>query len=276
MPHPAERFRAPSTILHGTPLKQLLDRTMVSLLAESLSDAVPGFARAAFVRAANQGLEDLELMPRAQHLAQVMVAHLDPVPAVAARQLVASLGPELTATEGNGLKPFFYLPHVAFIGRHLIVDWEAGMAANYAITSRFSAEFSIRPYLEREQERTLARLAAWVDDANPHVRRLVSEGTRPRLPWAGRLPAFIRDPAPVLPLLDRLVDDPELYVRRSVANHVGDIAKDHPQLAFTTCARWLEQPTPYRQAVVRHAVRHPAKKGVKAAIALRRRAGGRS
>ena len=272
--HPIDRFRAPSSIQRGTPLKSLLDRTLVRLIGESL--AAPGFAEDAFVLQATTGLGSLELMPRAQHIASAMAAHLPADLAEASRRLVASLGPELTVNAGMGLKPFFYLPHSACIARHLIGDWEAGMQANRALTTRFTAEFSLRPYLAREPERTLARLAEWVADPNPHVRRLVSEGTRPRLPWAGRLDAFVHDPTPVLPLLDALLDDPELYVRRSVANHVGDIAKDHPRLAFDLCRRWLEQPTPQRQQVVRHAMRHPARQGVKAAVALRRRAGGRS
>ena len=275
MPHPAEKFRAPSSIQRGTPLKELLDRGLIDLIADSLVAVVPHFDRRGFVGLANSGLADLELMPRAQHIANAMAVHLAGVPAEAARQLIASLGPQLTVTKGYGLKVFFYLPHTAFIARHLIADWSAGMQANYEITKRFSGEFSIRPYLMAEQERTLARLAIWAKDANHHVRRLVSEGTRSRLPWAGRLPAFIRDPAPVLPLLHQLIDDPELYVRRSVANHVGDIAKDHPQIAFDLCHQWLAKPSRERCQVVRHAVRHPAKQGDKAAISLRRSAGGR-
>jgi len=271
MAHPAERFRAPASITAGTPLKRLLSRATVALIGESLADAAPGFDRDGFARRASAGLDALELKPRAAHIASAMAAHLDRDPARAARQLIASLGPPLSGTAGNGLAPFFYLPHSTFIHDHL-TDWEAGMAANRAVTTRFTAEFSIRPFLIREPARTLARLAEWAGDADPHVRRLVSEGTRPRLPWAERLPALVADPTPALPLLERLVDDPELYVRRSVANHVGDIAKDHPAVAFALCRRWLEQPSPARCWVVRHAVRHPAKHGVREALALRRQA----
>jgi 3-methyladenine DNA glycosylase AlkC len=84
--------------------------------------------------------------------------------------------------------------------------------------------------LSRDPERTLARLREWARDPHPHVRRLVSEGTRPRLPWAPRLVAFQKDPRPVLELLELLKDDPELLVRRSVANNLNDIGKDHPEL----------------------------------------------
>ena len=143
------------------------------------------------------------------------------------------------------------------------------MTAQRELTRRFSAEFSMRPFLVRWPERTLARLMDWTRDPDPHVRRLCTEGTRPRLPWAMRIPAFVADPRPTLPILEALKDDPDLYVRRSVANHLGDIAKDHPALAFQICGRWLESATPERCWLIRHAVRHPAKKGVAEAIRLR-------
>ena len=146
-----------------------------------------------------------------------------------------------------------------------------GLEACYALTQRFTAEYAIRPLLLRDQTAVIATFDGWVSDPNPHVRRLVSEGSRPRLPWAERLPALDADPTPMLPLLDRLVDDPDLYVRRSVANHIGDIAKRHPALAFERCERWLAAPTKERNWVIRHAVRHPAKQGVAAALDLRRR-----
>lgn len=272
--HPSERFRAPGSIRYGEPLKELLDRRLVRLVADSFA-AARGFDHKAFIRDAGRGLDALELMPRAAHIADALARQLGADPAAASDRLVAALGPELTVTAGFGMRVFFYLPHVAFISRHLAADWEAGMRANHAITRRFSAEFSIRPFLAAQPARTLARLAEWAGDPNPHVRRLVSEGTRPRLPWAPRLAAFVADPTPVVPLLERLVDDPELYVRRSVANHVGDIAKDHPGLAFALCRRWLDGATPARRWVVRHAVRLPARHGVREAVALRRLAGGR-
>jgi 3-methyladenine DNA glycosylase AlkC len=90
------------------------------------------------------------------------------------------------------------------------------------------------------------------------------------LPWAQRLAAFVRDPRPTLAILEALKDDPDLYVRRSVANHLGDIAKDHPQLVFELCERWVDGASAQRRWLIRHAVRHPAKQGVKAALRLRR------
>jgi 3-methyladenine DNA glycosylase AlkC len=277
MTHPAERFRAPGTIEKGTPLKDLVGPRMIALLAESFEVVVPGFDPARFRREAGAGLDPLGILDRGASVARALSAQLPGDPAEAAGLVCASLGPELERTEGNGLAVFFYLPHSCWIHDSGIGDFHAGMRANYELTKRFTAEYSVRPFLEREPERALALLARWASDANPHVRRLVSEGTRPRLPWAERLRSFQEDPRPLLPLLERLKDDPELYVRRSVANHLGDLAKDHPELAFEICGRWLEEAAgrEARLWMIRHAVRLPARKGVREAVRLRRAAGGR-
>lgn len=269
---------APASIETGSTLKTLLDREAIDCLAHNLALVHPAFEGAAFRREARQGLEPLAILARGLHLAKVLRRHLPARYEDAVEVLVRSLTPPLIETEGNGLGGFFYLPHVSFVATYGLDPaenggrdpFEASMRAQYEITRRFTAEFSIRPFLVKWPERTLARLTEWTRDPDPHVRRLCSEGTRPRLPWAIRIPGFVKDPRPVLPILETLKDDPDLYVRRSVANHIGDIAKDHPALAFELCERWLEGASEERKWLIRHAVRHPAKKGVKAALRLRK------
>lgn len=280
--HPAQRFVAPMSIQTGVPLKTLMNATLVTLLGESLATVVPAFDNRRFRRTALDGLDDLEFLPRAAHIAAALDAALPRDRDAAADLMIAALGPELSGTKGLGLAPFFYLPHVAWIRSYATDNFAAGMRANLAVTKRFSAEFSVRPFLLRYTKPSLRLLAQWSKDANPHVRRLVSEGTRPRLPWAERLPPFIRDPSPTVRLLERLKDDPSEYVRRSVANHLGDIAKDHPAVAYAVCRRWLDEVATAaapraaaRRGMVRHAVRLPARKGDLMAVRLRRDAGGR-
>ncbi len=271
---------APRSIQKGSSLGDLLDRKAIACLAHNITLVYPDFAGASFQRAARAGLSPLTILQRGQHLARVLRAHLPERYEVAVRILVRSLTPPLTRTNELGLGVFFYLPHVSFVAQYgLEAEYNAGqdpfevsMQAQYELTRRFSAEFSLRPFLIRWPERTLARLLEWTRDADPHVRRLCSEGARPRLPWAMRIPALVKDPRPVLPILEALKDDVDLYVRRSVANHIGDIAKDHPELAFALCERWLVGATLERKWLIRHAVRHPAKRGVKRALELRRRA----
>ncbi len=164
------------------------------------------------------------------------------------------------------MAPFLYLPHVFYVAQYGLDHFEASMHAQYELTQRFSAEFSIRSFLERYPEETLARLEVWARDPSPHVRRLVSEGTRPRLPWAPRLRRFQEDPRPVLHLLELLKDDPELYVRRSVANNLNDIGKDHPDVLVETARRRLEDASEERQWLVRHALRSAVKRAEPGAL----------
>jgi 3-methyladenine DNA glycosylase AlkC len=257
----------------GKSLATLLDREAVDCLAHNIALVHARFDDDRFRQTAMEGLAPLAILDRGHHLARVLREHLPVRYEDSVRILIESLTPVLSRTSDNGLAPFFYLPHVFFVANYGLDPegnggrdpFEASMKAQYEITRRFSAEFSIRPFLIRWQDRTLARLMEWTSDPDPHVRRLCSEGSRSRLPWAMRIPAFIQDPRPTLPILERLKDDPEPYVRRSVANHVGDIAKDHPQVAFELCERWAKGASEELKWVIRHAVRHPAKKGVKEA-----------
>ncbi len=226
-----------------------------------------------------RGLKNLELKERALHIANAMAGHLPSGFNELSPLLIRSLGPPLVATEGNGLAPFFYLPHAQLIASYGVSHFECGMEANYEITKRFTAEFSIRPFLIEHRSKCLKLLKCWTKDKNPHVRRLVSEGTRPRLPWAMRLPEFQKDPNYTVPLLEALKDDPEIYVRRSVANHLADIAKDHFDFALDVCERWLDEfdgadnsRSENRRWIIRHSMRHPAKKGNARAIEIRNKA----
>jgi len=268
---------APPTITAGSSLKVLLDRDAIECLAHNLKCVHKNFDAEGFTRQAKQGLKPLAILQRGQHIAQALRAFLPPRYDEAIQIMLRSLTPPLTKTKEVGLGVFFYLPHISFIARYGLDEdhnagrdpFETSMNTQYELTRRFSAEFSIRPFLIRWPDRTLARLTDWLTDPCPHVRRLCTEGTRPRLPWAIRIPGFIADPTPVLPILESLKDDESLYVRRSVANHLGDIYKDHPELMLETCARWLRGATTERKWLLRHALRYPAKKGVKEAVRLR-------
>jgi 3-methyladenine DNA glycosylase AlkC len=278
-----KRFRlpaAPGSIQKGSTLKVLLDREAIDCLAHNLRLVHAGFDGPGFRRTALEGLGPLSILRRGEHLARALRAHLPMRYEDAVAVLLASLTPPQSQTDDLGLGVFFYLPHTCFVALYGLDaehnggrdPFEVSMQAQYELTRRFTAEFSIRPFLIRHLERTLVRLMEWTSDPDPHVRRLCSEGTRPRLPWARRIPALIRDPRPALPILEALKDDPELYVRRSVANHLGDIAKDHPKLLFRLCERWLRGSWAGRRWLIRHALRHPAKKGVQAALRVRRQA----
>ena len=224
------------------------------------------FAAEDFIRESLDGYKKLDLMPRGWRIAEAMRTFLPQDYSRAAEIIIASLGAKLEKTENNGMAPFLYMPHVFFVAKYGLDHFDISMRAQYELTQRFSAEFSIRPYLERYQDDTLAQLRKWSKDPNEHVRRLVSEGTRPRLPWAPRLREFQKNPRPVLELLDGLKDDPSLYVRRSVANNLNDIGKDHPELLFATARQWMKDAPKEREWLVRHALRSAVKRGESGAL----------
>ena len=249
------------------PLKFFFDERLVRRIAASIQAAWPAFPARAFITEAKAGLDDKELKERGRHIAAALGRALPADFERAVDILLRSLEAP-AAREGGAMASFFYLPHVTFVAERGLDHFEASMRAQHALTQRFTAEFSIRPFLLRDPDRTLARLRAWATDPNVHVRRLVSEGTRPRLPWAERLPAFIADPTPVLELLELLKDDPELYVRKSVANNLNDITKDHPDRVVALCRRWSEGAGAGRTWIVRHALRWLVKRGHSGALAL--------
>jgi 3-methyladenine DNA glycosylase AlkC len=244
------------------PLKSHFTLDVARQLASRVEAVWPAFRSGVFVSEVAEGFDTLELMDRGRHIARVLHRHLPADYPSAIDVLLRSVGDRPARSEGDGgMASFFYLPHVSFVAEFGLDHFEESMRAQYVLTQRFTAEFSIRAFIERHERRALAMLRKWASDPDVHVRRLVSEGTRPRLPWAGRLRRFQQDPSPVLALLERLKDDPELYVRRSVANSLNDIGKDHPGVLVEVARRWMEGAGAERKALVRHALRSLVKEG---------------
>jgi len=237
---------------------QFFQRQFLEQLAGAIAEAHPAFDRARFLRLVfDARWPALELKDRMHQAADALGRTLPEDYRAALRILLA------IEARFSG---FDHLLFADFVERFGTGDPEASLPALERFT-RSSAEFAIRPFLEREPEKTLARMLAWTQSPDEHLRRLASEGCRPRLPWGRRLTALQRDPAPIVPILERLRDDPSAYVRRSVANNLGDIAKDHLALALDLAERWLAE-SPARAPLIRHALRGPLKAGDRRALAL--------
>ena len=251
-------------------LKTFFSPSLVRRLAADIARVQPGFPVGRFVKDACAGLDSLELLDRGRHISRTLAVHLPEAYPDAIDVLLRSLGPEHATDElvGAGMAPFFYLPHLLFVADRGLEHFDLSMRAQYELTKRFSAESSIRAYIARDPERTIAVLRTWAGDANAHVRRLVSEGTRLRLPWAPRVPWLDANPARVLALLDLLKDDPSTMVRRSVANNLNDLGKVWPELLMKTASAWLENASPERRGLVEHALRSAVKRGDKDALRL--------
>ncbi|QBI18791.1 DNA alkylation repair protein [Egibacter rhizosphaerae] len=244
-----------------TALKDHVDPRMVEGLAAEFAASDTDFPAAAFVERATEGLEELELMGRVRHVADALEHALPTEPA----EVVAVFDAALASESFRG---WMLWPCAEVIGRTGPTEPETVIPFMARLTPRVSCEFAIRPCIEQVPEITFGHLHQWVDHPDEHVRRLVSEGTRPRLPWGTRLRALQADPAPAIALLDRLRDDPSGFVRRSVANHLGDVVKDHPELALATAERWQREGGRHVDEVVRHGLRTRIKAGDAAALRL--------
>ncbi|KRC11929.1 DNA alkylation repair protein [Hydrogenophaga sp. Root209] len=255
------------------PFKNLINATTVANAGLHLQRAWTDFDRPRFEALANDGLDALELKARMLQLAGAMHATLPGDFKLACTVLEASLAPPLplntlgepvglsTAEATTGLSGWVIWSMGEFVARHGQHDVPSSLACLHALTQRSTAEFAIRPFIQQQPEAVWPVLAQWSTDPSAHVRRLVSEGSRPRLPWGLRLHALVADPTPALPLLRALQDDASSYVRRSVANHLNDIAKDHPALVAGWVKDHLIAATPERNALLRHASRGLIKQG---------------
>ena len=249
------------------PLKNSFGSDVVEAVAVMIVRVDQSFDRNRFLALSLDGYDSLELTPRARRISDALAETLPTDRRRALNVITRSLGPEIEESELTGMEGFRYLPFVFFVADHCGDHFDEAMAAQYELTKRFTAEFSIRTFIERYPDETLDRLSIWAGDDNVHVRRLVSEGTRPRLPWAPQLKRFREDPAPVLELLELLKDDEEEYVRRSVANNLNDIAKDHPYIVVRIAGQWWNDDE-NRRRLVRHGLRTLIRQGDPGALAI--------
>jgi 3-methyladenine DNA glycosylase AlkC len=244
----------------GTPaLKEIFNRERLDHIARHTSQVWPAFDRGRFMELATTGLDDLGIMQRMRQVAVSLHETLPPeFPRAVA--ILRDLAPRI----GHGFASIALPEYVALYGRG---DFERSLDALKFLTRFGSSEFAIRHFLIADFERTLVEMRKWAEDENEHVRRLASEGSRPRLPWSFQLRNLIADPSPTGPILEALKADPSLYVRKSVANHLNDIGKDHPGLLVERVSAW-DRDDRHTAWIVRHALRTLIKQGDARALAL--------
>ncbi len=250
-------------------LKDFFDAAVIDEIAARIKTRHRGFDAKSFRHGLLASFPDLTLMQRGRAIADALRARLPPDYPQALDIILGSLPPpDDKWREGSGMAAFRHLPLLNFVGAHGLEHPQLSLAALARLTGYFSAEFDIRPYLEQHYDLTMDHVRRWVHEPDWHLRRLCSEGLRPRLPWGLRLKRFIADPAPVLEIVEHLRADPHDNVRRSVANNLNDIAKDHPALAVATAQRWQSEDPAGTRDAVRHGLRSLVKHDNRDALAL--------
>ena len=239
-------------------MKAEISRSFVLELANSISSLDSTFDAEHFLQILDNQWIDRELKDRISTVAKGLGEAFN-------SSYSDSLETLCLATEGcSGLKALTFPEYVSQFGLN---HWQESMHALERFTLLCSSEFAVRIFIRADEKKMMKQLMAWADSSNHHLRRLASEGCRPRLPWSQPLRRFIADPSPVIDVLEKLIEDDEEYVCRSVANNLNDISKAHPELALQLAERWIVKKGKAAW-IVKHGLRTLLKKGNTQAMRL--------
>lgn len=238
-------------------IKDVYSPAFYNEFAAVLQEQLPSFSIKRYLKLIfTDEFAQMEWKERMMHSTTVLHQFL-PAPFADASQYIINIVEVLKASKYNAF-PYLFLPD--YIARFGLDDFKASIRALEATTQFISCEFAVRPFLLKYQQKMLQQMIKWSKHPHHAVRRLASEGARPRLPWAMALPGYKQDPTPLLPLLENLRDDPHEWVRLSVANHLNDISKDHPHVLITVAEKWMGN-SKLTDAIIKHASRTLLKKG---------------
>lgn len=244
--------------------KNFINKNVVDSIGREVQHIYPEFGFKEFVKVSDK-LAPLELKARVLLITAELKKHLPDSYNEAVKILVKAM-------ERDQLKGFELWPFSEYISQFGLEHFDESMKAMYVLTQKFTSEFAVRPFILKNHSKVLNYFKKWATDKNVHIRRWVSEGSRPILPWGGKIPLFIMDPTHTILLLDKLKFDEELYVRKSVANHLNDISKNHPHVVIDVLKMWQKSCPEKHQAkldwIKRQALRTMIKKGDKKALEM--------
>lgn len=239
-------------------LKEVYNKEFLLELCSNIKLYYPGFHQEEFIQAVMDGTwEELKLKERMRQVSTVLFEYLP--------EYEEAIEILLKVNKVSVGFPYLVLPD--FVEVFGLEDLEISMMALKEFTKGSSAEFAVRPFLTRYKDRAVNYMVTFAKDENEHVRRLASEGMRPRLPWGGSLPQYKKDPSPAIKILEILKEDDSLYVRKSVANNLNDISKDNPAVVLETAKKWIGR-NKSTDWILRHGLRTLIKKANPEALAL--------
>ncbi|MEC8461306.1 MAG: DNA alkylation repair protein [Pseudomonadota bacterium] len=246
-------------------IKNHFQGPMVMWIAHHCYQHFKGFDQSTFVESVMADIEALTFKQRVNHIAKHLAHILPKDHKYRHRILLSMLHPNPEGYNSRcdhlGIRGWGLLPLTSVVGQYGLEDIHDGLNTLKIMTNRFTAEYDVRPFIVQDQDTALSIINGWCTDSDHHVRRLASESTRPRLPWAQYLPNILQQPLLTQSILEQLKDDPSPYVRRSVANHLNDHAKRHPDYVHDVVKRWLIDSTKARKQLCKHACRNLIKQG---------------
>ncbi len=243
----------------STALKDRYSKAYLENLAGQLKKHSKGFDSKNFLASVfDQNWDERSLKERMAHIS-VCIEKALPGKYRQQCEILVELSPEFGGFEG------MFIPH--FVESYGLDDWDMSVKILEYCTEYASSEFAVRQFILKDRDKMMAQMKQWSKHENHHVRRLSTEGCRPRLPWACALPEFKKEPRFVLPIIDGLKNDESLYVRRSVANNINDISKDNPELVMDLIRLWQGQ-SKEQDWILKHGARTLLKKSDKTTLGL--------
>lgn len=245
----------------ATALKDIYSNVYISKLAKHLANEFSNFQEDKFLqRIFNEGWSELSLKERMRHVTVSMHDFL-PKDYEQVIKVLQKIAPDFS---DNALASIIFPDYVEVYGLN---DWEVSMKALECFTQYSTSEFAVRPFFLQNPNLLINQMFIWSKHPNHHIRRLASEGIRPRLPWGIGLKTLKKNPGPIIPILENLKEDGSLYVRKSVANNMNDISKDHPDLVIQLAKQWKGK-HPHTDWILKHGCRGLLRKGNKEALSI--------
>jgi len=242
-----------------TQLKDWFGPELAQLLSEKIKTVYPEFQQNSFQKAVNAQYKNYELKGRVNLLAHGLKKHLRGSYEQGLSVLMKIIGPENQNETGMFKEAYWLMPVAKYIEEFGLEHPDLSISAIYELTKRHTGEFAIRPYIEHYPGKMIPIMQTWATDSNFHVRRLASEGIRPRLPWAKKLTLFIDDPGPVFEILKQMMEDTIMFVKKLVANNLNDYLKDNEEATWVFIDQWKFSTNPDTRWIIKHALRNKIK-----------------
>ena len=242
-------------------LKLWFDEELAQMLISKIQEVYSKFSDQRFAQYISSRIDTLELKDRVEVFADAFHQEWKDDYQTGVQILLQILGPENEKETGMFTDFYWVMPIAKYVEKYGLNHYDLSMHAIEEITKMNTGEYTIRPYLEQYPKEALIQMKMWSKSNNSHVRRLSSEGVRPRLPWANKLDAYIKNPKPIIPILNQLKDDPSKYVQKSVANCLNDILKDNYEIGQGLIEKWQAKSIgKERKWIIKHALRTLDKK----------------
>lgn len=249
-------------------LKYYFDKELGLLLAKKIKPYYPEFNTEMFVNEIESSVHKQELKQRVETISDALFNQFSPDYCAALNILNKILGPENEKETGMFTEGYWLMPVAFFVEKYGIKYFDESILFIREITKRNTGEYAIRPFLKKYPEKVLTVSGAWSKDENFHVRRLASEGLRPRLPWSKRIDLFSKDPSPVFKVLENLKSDQSAYVRKSVANNMADFLKENYSYTIAVIRKWRINASKETLWIIKHGLRNEIKKNNPEAVRL--------